>query len=234
MRVVVSLVIVALLLSGCGGSRPAPAPTLRGAIASASCHSQPLARAPLAGEIGVCRAGPLTLSLGQDLAQIRNRHLAHPESDEAIALVTGGLGSSSTMLIPIGNTLRGCPATEPFASLPASALPFLGVACGRPNSVRCDRIGVGVTLDRDATLIVVQVAGRLVTLSPPSPGSDLWQGYLQGAGPEYGPLRVHSPQPDRRWFGSPELHPKVRVTAFFADGSVASSAATVLLHPGFG
>jgi hypothetical protein len=148
--------------------------------------------------------------------------------------VTTANAPPSTMLLPIGSTLQGCPATDTLASLPASVLPFLGVACGQPNSIRCDRIGVGVGFDRAATLVVVQVAGRLVTLSPPTPGSKLWLGYVQGAGPEHGPLRVRSPSRGGLWFGSPEMYPKARVIAFFPDGSFASTSATVLLHPGFG
>jgi hypothetical protein len=140
-----------------------------------------------------------------------------------------------TMLIPIAGSLRGCPAVRGHPLLGYSWAPFLGVACGKPSLMACDRIGIGVTASRAAVLVVVRVAGRLVTLSPPSPGSNLWQGYLQGAGPEHGPLRVRPVQGTRLWFGSPELYPHARVTAFLVGGQVASTGdMTVLLHPGFG
>ena len=138
------------------------------------------------------------------------------------------------MLIPIGSSLRGCPATKPAASLPSSALPFLGIACRVANSIRCDRIGVGVTLTRAAPLVVVRIVGRLVTLSPPSSGSRLWLGFLYGQGPDHGALRVRSPTGGDVWLGSPEIDSRVRVTAFYADGSAATAASTVPLHPGFG
>lgn len=140
------------------------------------------------------------------------------------------------LLIPIGNTLRGCPASNPLQPLGAAAAPFLGVSCPVPNSITCDRVGIGVHMSRAATLVVVRVAGRLVTLSPPTdpPPDDLWLGYLFDAGLRHGPLDVHVPPSVRLWFGTPEVHPHVRVTAFFPDGRAASLTTAVLLHPGFG
>lgn len=139
------------------------------------------------------------------------------------------------MLIPIGNTLRGCPVSEPLQTLAATATPFLGVSCPVPNSIACDRVGIGVHLRRAATLVTVQVAGRVVTLSPPTdPPDDLWLGYLFNAGLGHGLLRVDIPANSRLWFGSPEVYPRVRVTAFFPNGRAATRSTTVLLHPGFG
>lgn len=139
------------------------------------------------------------------------------------------------MLIPIGNTLRGCSASRPMQALGDSALPSLGVSCSTPSSIACDRVGVGVHLRRPAALVVVQLAGRLVTLSPPTdPGTDLWIGYLFDGGLRHGPLKVRIAAGAHLWFGSPEVNPRVRVTAFFPGGDAATTAATVLLHPGFG
>jgi hypothetical protein len=123
------------------------------------------------------------------------------------------------------------PSSEP--PLPATALPFLGVACPRPNSIACDRVGVGVHLDRPVVAVVVQVAGRLVRLSPPpDPPDDLWLGYLRHAGLGHGPLHVHARH--GLWSGSPAVYPRVRVTVFFADGTVRSLRAEDFLHAGFG
>jgi hypothetical protein len=140
------------------------------------------------------------------------------------------------MLIPIGSTLRGCPTASPLRPLPSSALPFLGVSCPIPNSIACDRVGIGVHFSRAATLVVVELAGRLVTLSPPTdpPPDDLWLGYLLDASLRHGSLKVHIPRDRRLWLGTPEVWPRVRVTAFFPDGHAASLTGTVLLHPGFG
>jgi hypothetical protein len=140
------------------------------------------------------------------------------------------------MLIPIGNTLRGCPSPSPLEPLGASATPFLGVSCSVPNSIACDRIGIGVHVSRAATLVVARVDGRLVTLSPPPgpPPGDLWLGYLDGAGLRHGPLNVHISRAARLWYGTPEVWARLRVTAFFRDGRAESLSTTVLLHAGFG
>ena len=139
------------------------------------------------------------------------------------------------LLIPIGNTLRGCEAKGPMPALGATASPFLGVSCPVPNSIACDRVGIGVHLRRAATLVTVQVADRLVTLSPPLDlPDDLWLGYLFNAGLRSGPLNVGIPGTVHIWSGSPEVDAQVRVTAFFPDGLAATRGDTVQLHPGFG
>ncbi|MGI9184333.1 MAG: hypothetical protein ACR2GZ_05105 [Solirubrobacteraceae bacterium] len=307
----VVLLAVGLAAAGCAGSRlthatrPAPAAPAQGVPAADCGDSSRLAPAPLPLETGVYTAGPATLAVGEDLAQLFRRPVARPFGSEAIALITGrrpvtlrvlpspgvrlaleftppsgpghagavlsdgrravrfpacsraanrfrggivaaGRGCArvavqpdgsppATMLIPIADSLRGCPAPQRRSRLGYSWAPFLGVACGKPNSMACDRIGIGVNASRPAVLVVVGVAGRVVTLSPPSSGSNLWQGYLQDAGPEHGPLRVRPVSGTRLWFGSPELYPHARVTAFLVGGQVASTGdMTVLLHPGFG
>jgi hypothetical protein len=301
MRTSGAFIAIALLLSACGASRRSPARPDRPA-ATAFCDNQVerhLAKVPLSGESGVYSAGPVTLSVGEDLAQaprgpsgtdaimvVRGgrpvsvrvlpsagarlslefaRHgnaaqpgevfsngagwVRFPPCGHQLQRVLGGLyyggrgcarvavkpvgGATTTMLIPIGDSLRGCPA--PRIRLSYAWSPFLGVACGKPSWMGCDRIGIGVDARQPAVLVAVSVAGRLVTLSPPSPGSNLWQGYLQGAGPAHGPLRVRPVPGTRLWFGSPELYAHTRVIAVLGDGQAASTGdTTVLLHPGFG
>jgi hypothetical protein len=145
-------------------------------------------------------------------------------------------GPAKPLLIPIGNTLSGCPSTKASVRLAPSALPFLGVACHVPNAIGCDRVGVGVDLGgAGATLVVAEVAGRYVTLSPPTdPGDHLWLGYLRNAGLRQGALAVGIPRRATRWLGNPEVDPPVAVKVFFEDGTVASLAALGFLHPGFG
>ena len=60
------------------------------------------------------------------------------------------------LLIPIGNSLFGCPAAMAPRRLQSTTSPFLGVACWSPNSIACDRVGVGVNIDA-ATLVMVDV-----------------------------------------------------------------------------
>jgi hypothetical protein len=297
--------LVLLSVAGCGGARGSPQQRASRSIPIAGCVAEPLAPAPLPQEVGVYRAGPLILAVGDDLAQ-------HPEEwagrqtsgSKAIAVLTSsqsavlsvdrasrsrfslqftpyGRGHPSAvlsdgraavrfpacsgslhrfgggvlfkgrgcarlhveqrglpaipMLIPIGNTLRGCPVTGAMQTLGAGVTPFLGVSCPVPSSIVCDRVGIGVHLRRVATLVMVQVAGRLVTLSPPTdPPDDLWLGYLFDAGLRHGPLRVQIAANAHLWFGSPEVYPRVRVTVFFPNGRAATRSALVLLHPGFG
>jgi hypothetical protein len=127
-------------------------------------------------------------------------------------------------------------ATPPPTGLPPSALPFLGVACPRPNSITCDRVGIGVGLHAPtATAVTVWLAGRIIRLRPPAdPPDDLWLGYLRDAGLRQGALDVHLAQRERLWFGSPEVFVRVRVTAVFPNGTTRTLAADDLLHPGFG
>jgi hypothetical protein len=135
------------------------------------------------------------------------------------------------VLIPIGNSVSGCPGAG--ARLPSSSFPYLGIRCRIANWAGCDRIGVGVHLARPAVLVTVEVDGHLVTLSPPTdPESDLWQGLLLGQGPHHGPLAVRARQ--GYWYGDPPVYPRVRVTAYFADGTVATHAGVGYLHAGYG
>lgn len=300
------LIGVAVVLAGCSGGEPSQLRTRGAPPASAECSpAVRLSPAPLPGETGVYRAGPLMLVTGEDLAQLPDRRLSHPSGSEAIAVLSdnhsavltvdpqsqarfslqftplagpghpyavisdgrpavrfpvcprrphrfgGGIlfagkgcallhvqrdgGAQIPMLIPIGNTFRGCPSVPAKQHLNQTSLPGLGVACPVANSIACDRVGIGVRLDRPATLVTVQVAGRLVSLSPPTdPRNGLWIGYLENAGLTRGPLDVHLPPGETLWFGEPSLRPHVRVTAFLADGTAATLSATDTLLPGFG
>jgi hypothetical protein len=137
------------------------------------------------------------------------------------------------LLMPIGNGLSGCPRSGSAARLPSASFPYLGIACRIANWARCNRIRIGVHLSRPAILVTVQVDGHLVTLSPPpDPGDDLWEGALFGMGPRHGPLAVRARH--GYWYGEPPVYPRVRVTAYFADGTAATHAGIGYLHAGYG
>jgi hypothetical protein len=137
--------------------------------------------------------------------------------------------------LPQETTLHGCPNASAGTQLSRASLPFLGVSCRVPNSIACDRVGIGVRLDRPATLVTVQLAGRLISLTPPSdPPDSLWLGYLSNAGLRRGPLDVHVAAGTTLWFGNPSVYARVGVNAFFPNGTVATLTATDFLHPGFG
>jgi hypothetical protein len=144
--------------------------------------------------------------------------------------------AAEPLLIPVGNSLSGCPTKRSAESLAPETDAFLGVACHVPNSIACDRVGVGVTFAAPAVLVMAEIDGRLVTLNPPRDlPDDLWQGYLYQAGLRHGPLAVGIAPGATRWSGTPEVHPYVTVTVFFRDGTVAASRTSRgLLHPGFG
>jgi hypothetical protein len=149
--------------------------------------------------------------------------------------VDGAGSGRRSLLVPIGNTLSGCPTARATRRLDSSALPYLGVACGVANSIACDRVGVGVNVAA-AALVMVEVAGRFVTLSPPSdsPNDHLWRGYLYEAGLRRWALDVHIPRHATHWFGTPDVQPPVTVDVFFQDGTVGTLTARGFLHPGFG
>jgi hypothetical protein len=90
--------VLGVLTSGCdatvkaaGAAAPGPLADGTPPAPTAGCVREPLAHAPLRQEIGVYRAGPLTLAVGDDLAQ-------HPawwprrrvSGSEAIAVLAGG------------------------------------------------------------------------------------------------------------------------------------------------
>jgi hypothetical protein len=130
----------------------------------------------------------------------------------------------------------GCHATSrPEPRLPASAEPYLGVACGVPNWTGCDRVRVGVHLAVRATRVTVSIEGRLISLRPPpDPGDDLWEGVLSHAGLRSGPLAVRPTDSGGYWYGSPEVDSRVSVTAYLPDGSRTTRTDTDPLHPGYG
>lgn len=137
------------------------------------------------------------------------------------------------MLIPVGNSLSGCPDQLGHHGLASSAFPYLGVSCPRGNAISCDRVGIGVHLRQAAALVMVQVVGRTVTLTPPAgTESDLWLGYLNHAGLRHGPLAVQAVR--NKWYGEPPVNPHVVLTTYFADGTVAAIAGVDQLHAGFG
>ena len=127
-----------------------------------------------------------------------------------------------------------CPRRQSIArALPAASFPYLGIRCRVANWAGCDRVGVGVHLARPAIRVTVRVDGRVITLSPPTdPGSDLWQGVLLGLGPHRGPLAVRAHH--GYWYGEPPVRPRVRVTAYFTDGTAAARAGLGYLHAGYG
>lgn len=138
--------------------------------------------------------------------------------------------------IPIGVSPKGCLALPTTPQLSTSALPYLGVSCRVPNSIVCNRVGVGVWLNRPAKRVTVTVAGRVVELrlSTHNPRRNLWLGYLNNAGLRDGPLDVHLPAGQSSWVGSPGVRARVQVRAWLFNGTTTALAGSAQLHAGFG
>jgi hypothetical protein len=134
----------------------------------------------------------------------------------------------------LGLLLIGCGAAHRPGTrrLGLGAFPYLGVSCPVGNAITCDRVGIGVTLRRPAVLLTVKLAGRTVTLSSPSAGSDIWLGYLDHAGLRHGRLAVRAR--GGYWYGEPLVTPRVVLTVFFRDGTSAVLEGADQLHAGFG
>jgi hypothetical protein len=116
--------------------------------------------------------------------------------------------------------------------------PYMGVACRRPNSIACDRVGLAVWLVEPAKRLTATIAGRPVRMR--SPGGFVagrrtgWEGYLQPAGLGKEPFDVRPDADSDRWIGRRPVYVLVRLVAHYADGSSASVTRHVSLAPGWG
>lgn len=126
--------------------------------------------------------------------------------------------------------------------LPALARPpYMGVACRKPNSIACDRVGLAIWLEKPATGLDVTIAGRSVTMRSPgtfvtrSGARTRWEGFLQPAGLKEGALEVR-PEPGTtdRWVGREPVSAHVRITAHYRDRTSASRTLRVRLRTGWG
>jgi Zinc carboxypeptidase len=108
--------------------------------------------------------------------------------------------------------------------------PYMGISCKVPNSIACDRVGLAVFIPkrRRAVRVRALIDGREVALHVPSlvPTKGIYfEGFLHHAGLNGGALDVTSGVP---------VHATVRITAYYRDGSSASTTRKVGLAPGWG
>jgi hypothetical protein len=115
--------------------------------------------------------------------------------------------------------------------------PYLGVACGMPNLVVCDRVGLAVWLRRPAVAVRATIAGRPVKLDDPGwsgPIHDgrrrLFAGFLQPAGV----AGQVTPNAAGLWFGTGAPSPTIRVWIGHGHGRVVSTQTTAQLSAGWG
>jgi hypothetical protein len=134
------------------------------------------------------------------------------------------------------------PAAVPALS-PASVLahdPYLGVACGVPNWIGCDRIGLAVWLRRRAISVRATVAGQGLRLDdrtwsgPARRGHrTMFAGFLQPAG-LIERLHVRPDDGASRWLGSDAPQPIVRLWIDYGAGRRAETQLRVGLNAGWG
>lgn len=108
------------------------------------------------------------------------------------------------------------PPRQPMAAKPARVnpgalldrMPYLGVACRRANSTRCDRVGLAVWTRRGVDTLRGSVRGRPVELSYVGPGGSaaMFVGYVRPAG-----LRALGVPP--HWEGADRPSLRVRLWA---------------------
>jgi hypothetical protein len=144
------------------------------------------------------------------------------------------------------------PASQPFGGFgvvePSAAVflqpPSMGVACGVPDSIACDRVGLAVLLPRRATVIAVIADGPPIRLDSPhwsyfvrdhGRGIYAYAGFLQPAGLT---TRFHiRPKPNTQtWDGSSSNAPSplVHFRIDYGLGDTVFTQARVLLRPGWG
>jgi hypothetical protein len=119
--------------------------------------------------------------------------------------------------------------------------PDLGVACGVPNTIRCDRIGLAVWLRRPAASVTATVAGVRIDLDDPTWSGPALQGrrtmfagFLQPAGMLNGPLKVRADRGRYWWAGAHPRSARVRIVVSYGDGQRSSVTRTVQLRAGWG
>ena len=114
---------------------------------------------------------------------------------------------------------------------------YAGVRCHGGNSIACDRISLAVWPAGRPERVTATIAGRRITLHPPSPGSgvDYWEGTLDHAGLlTPGPLFI---TPDRGrfyWAGGHQRAYSLTLSAAYQAKPIARARVRIALHPGWG
>ncbi|MGZ6639941.1 MAG: hypothetical protein ACXVII_44930 [Solirubrobacteraceae bacterium] len=172
-----------------------------------------------------------------------------------LAAVSGMVAAAGVLAIL--NSGGGAPTGQPSGSQPfagpglvepsAAAFlqpPSMGVACGVPSSIACDRLGLAVWLPRRATVTATIAGGPPIRLDAPhwtyfvryhGRAVYVYAGFLQPAGLT---TRFHIiPKPNMQtWDGSSSNAPSplVYFRIDYGLGDIVFTQAHVLLRPGWG
>jgi hypothetical protein len=122
--------------------------------------------------------------------------------------------------------------------------PYMGVACLKPNSIACDRVGLAVWTKDPVDRVAASIGGRSFTLrfegccGPQTPSSrprQQFMGFLHHAGLRGpGPLAVQVENGRNRFTGLNPVTTPVRITVTYADGSRQVTKVWLGLAPGWG
>jgi hypothetical protein len=123
---------------------------------------------------------------------------------------------------------------------------YMGVSCGKPNSIRCDRVGLAVWLPRRARRLEASIGGRPLELrwGRTDDATDYgatkhrrvqyYEGFLQPAGLIDGPLRIHPDGGRYHWTGRVPVSAQVRLIARYRGGKAKRRTLSVPLAAGWG
>jgi hypothetical protein len=151
------------------------------------------------------------------------------------ALLCACAAQTPSRAVPPAGRTAG-PATARHVG-PLARVPDLGLACPRPNSLACDRVGLGVWLDRPAVGVTATIAGRPLSLHAGGfggRGPKYWEGYLQPAGLLAGPLKVTPDGGRDFWAGGHPKYARLVITVYRTRQRPVRTAQVVELRPGWG
>lgn len=200
-------------------------------------HASPTPTSPAGLELGVIK---------QARRRQRRRRLAAISGLLAAAAVLAILNSGGST--PTGQPSGSQPFAGPGAVEPSAAVflqpPSMGVACGLPSSIACDRLGLSVSLPRRATVTATIAGAPPITLDDPNwtysvryhgRAIHMYAGFLQPAGltTRFHIIPQHNTQ---TWDGSSSNAPSplVHFRIDYGLGDIVYTQAHVLLRPGWG
>ncbi len=121
--------------------------------------------------------------------------------------------------------------TDPPRPRPTVSRVYMGVSCPRPNSIRCDRVGLAVWLPGRTERLAASIAGRPLAMHR---RTDHFEGFLRPAGLIDGPLRVRPDRGRYYWTGRHPVSAKVRLIVRYRGGRRARRTLRVGLAAGWG
>jgi hypothetical protein len=153
------------------------------------------------------------------------------------------------MVIAVAVAGAGCgdagPHSSRFQRLAVARI-YMGVACERSNSIRCDRVGLAVWLPERARTLEASLAGARVRMRwrATTAGADFdvtryrrvhyYEGFLAPAGLIDGALRVQPDGGRYHWTGAHARSARMTLVAREATGRAARVTLRVGLAAGWG